>query len=221
MRTMARRTLSSIEQSTTTVKVVVVGDSGVGKTSLVVRYAKGTFNPFQEPTIGAAFVGQTIRLQEGGDNENGNRTVQFKIWDTAGQERYHSLTPLYFRGAGAAILVFDICRYSSFQTLCRWILEIRKEIGIVVVAVVGNKADLEAERSIQQADAEAWAEDIGAQFYMETSAKNDTNVTALFRQLAQHAADKLPPDTETQTTTAQQSNTIDFSETRSSSSCSC
>jgi len=211
----------------TTVKVVLVGDSGVGKTSLVLRYVKGSFHPFQEPTIGAAFLTRTQELPEEGEDENdqndgaeaerndvdglgssnsrrkkrtarkGRHLVHLKIWDTAGQERYQSLTPLYFRGAGAAVLVFDICRLHSFQALRRWITEIRKHTladgESMLLMVVGNKSDLAEGRSIPYEDARNFAESRGA-FYVETSAKDDRNVQRLFAELSRRAAERLPPD---------------------------
>jgi len=186
----------------TTVKVVIVGDSGVGKTSLVLRYVKNAFQPFQEPTIGAAFLSKTVAVVEGSgssdggipENQSNRHDVHMKIWDTAGQERYQSLTPLYFRGAGAAILVYDICRMHSFRALQKWIRLVQENPSIELLIVVGNKSDLDAERSVQESDARLFAEEHGASLYVETSAKSDTNVRYLFEQLARRAAEVLPPD---------------------------
>jgi len=88
-------------------KLVLLGESAVGKSSLVLRFVKGQFHEYQESTIGAAFLTQTVCLQD--------ITVKFEIWDTAGQERYHSLAPMYYRGAQAAIVVYDITNQVSFQ----------------------------------------------------------------------------------------------------------
>lgn len=172
------------------VKVVILGESGVGKTSLVVRYVNKTYHPFLEPTIGAAFFGQTIELPDQ------SSVVHLKIWDTGGQERYHSLAPLYYRGSGAAIFVYDICRIHSFQTLKRWVRELEEndaEFSQRVIALVGNKSDLTDHRSVPRQDAELYAEEIGA-YYVETSAKDDANVQLLFEELARRAALILPPD---------------------------
>jgi len=93
-------------------KLVLLGDSAVGKSSLVLRFVRGQFFEYQESTIGAAFLTQTVALNE--------TTVKFEIWDTAGQERYHSLAPMYYRGAAAAIVVYDITnRVSTTLALCR------------------------------------------------------------------------------------------------------
>ncbi|KAH1219431.1 hypothetical protein AAZV13_13G317000 [Glycine max] len=87
-------------------KLVLLGDMGTGKTSIALRFVKGHFFPNQEPTIGAAFFTQILSLSEA--------TVKFDVWDTAGQERYHSLAPMYYRGAAAAIVVYDISSVDTF-----------------------------------------------------------------------------------------------------------
>lgn len=88
-------------------KLVLLGESSVGKSSLVLRFVKGQFHEFQESTIGAAFLTQTVQIDD--------TTVKFEIWDTAGQERYHSLAPMYYRGAQAAIVVYDITNKETFH----------------------------------------------------------------------------------------------------------
>jgi small GTP-binding protein len=123
-----------------------------------------------------------------------SKTVLLKIWDTAGQERYQSLTPLYFRGATAALLVYDVSKYHSFHTLSRWVRELKQfggpqlhsngGNGSILLTVVANKADLAHEmRSVDIDEARAFAKSIGA-VYMETSAKNDINVHLVFQELA-------------------------------------
>ena len=94
-----------LKNSKTIIKLVLLGESAVGKSSLVLRFVKGQFHEYQESTIGAAFLTQTICLDDA--------TVKFEIWDTAGQERYHSLAPMYYRGAQAAIVVYDITNQVS------------------------------------------------------------------------------------------------------------
>ena len=169
------------------VKLVLLGDSGVGKTSLVLRFVHNEFHPFQESTIGAAFFSKAVKTTDSSD-----RWVQFKIWDTAGQERYQSLTPLYFRGADVAVLVYDITRIHSFQTLQRWVRELRAHgPPSIIMAVVGNKVDLADHRSVQEDDARHYAESIDA-LYMETSCRDNNNVTELFQELATRAAAKAP-----------------------------
>merc|ERR1712205_48184 len=116
-------------------KLVLLGDSAVGKSSLVLRFVRGQFFEYQESTIGAAFLTQTVALND--------TTVKFEIWDTAGQERYRSLAPMYYRGAAAAIVVFDITNKESFNGAKSWVKELqRRGDPNVVIALAGNKADL-------------------------------------------------------------------------------
>ncbi|CAI0392546.1 unnamed protein product [Linum tenue] len=98
---------------------VLLGDPGAGKSSLVLRFVKGQFVEFQESTIGAAFFSQTLVVNDA--------TVKFEIWDTAGQERYHSLAPMYYRGAAAAIIVYDITNPASFDRAKKWVLELQAQ----------------------------------------------------------------------------------------------
>ena len=99
-------------------KVVFLGDTAVGKSCLAVRFVRNEFFEFQEPTIGAAFLGKTI-------NANDKR-YKFEIWDTAGQERYRSLAPMYYRGAKAAVIVYDITDEDTFKGAKTWVSEIKK-----------------------------------------------------------------------------------------------
>ncbi|CAN0854962.1 Ras-related protein RABF2a [Linum grandiflorum] len=100
-------------------KLVLLGDPGAGKSSLVLRFVKGQFVEFQESTIGAAFFSQTLAVND--------VTVKFEIWDTAGQERYHSLAPMYYRGAAAAIIVYDITNSASFDRAKKWVQELQAQ----------------------------------------------------------------------------------------------
>lgn len=113
-------------------KVVLLGESAVGKSSLVLRFVKREFHEFQESTIGAAFLTQTVQIDD--------TTVKFEIWDTAGQERYHSLAPMYYRGAQAALIVYDITSKDSFHKAQNWIRELQRQANAnIVIALVGNK----------------------------------------------------------------------------------
>lgn len=102
-------------------KLVLLGESAVGKSSLVLRFVKGQFHEYQESTIGAAFLTQTLSME---DSE-----VKFEIWDTAGQERYNSLAPMYYRGAQAAIVVYDILNQDSFQRAQTWVNELQRKVS--------------------------------------------------------------------------------------------
>lgn len=161
-------------------KLVLLGDTAVGKSCLVVRFVRNEFFEYQEPTIGAAFLTQTVQLEDA--------TVKFEIWDTAGQERYRSLAPMYYRGAAAAIVVYDVTNKDSFNGAKSWVKELqRRGDPNVVIALAGNKADLEGRRQVQYEEAHAYAEENGI-VHMETSAKSALNVKSIFIEIAK----KLP-----------------------------
>lgn len=168
-------------------KLVLLGDTAVGKSCLVVRFVRDEFFEFQEPTIGAAFLTQTITLEDA--------TVKFEIWDTAGQERYRSLAPMYYRGAAAAIVVYDITNKESFNGAKSWVKELqRRGDPNVIIALAGNKADMEAKRKIDFEEAHQYAQENGI-LHLETSAKSASNVRALFQEIAQKLP-KNPPQPE-------------------------
>mmetsp|Transcript_15551 Transcript_15551/g.35852 ORF Transcript_15551/g.35852 Transcript_15551/m.35852 type:complete len:195 (+) Transcript_15551:154-738(+) len=168
-------------------KLVLLGDTAVGKSCLVVRFVRDEFFEFQEPTIGAAFLTQTVALDDS--------TVKFEIWDTAGQERYRSLAPMYYRGAAAAIVVYDITNPDSFTGAKSWVKELqRRGDPNVVIALAGNKADLESRRKVEFEEANSYAEENGI-LHLETSAKNANNVKALFVEIAKKLP-KNPPQPE-------------------------
>eukprot|EP00698_Gefionella_okellyi_P021066 TRINITY_DN6717_c0_g1_i1.p1 TRINITY_DN6717_c0_g1~~TRINITY_DN6717_c0_g1_i1.p1 ORF type:complete len:228 (+),score=27.95 TRINITY_DN6717_c0_g1_i1:69-686(+) len=161
-------------------KLVLLGDSAVGKSSLVLRFVRGQFSEYQESTIGAAFLTQTVALND--------ITVKFEIWDTAGQERYHSLAPMYYRGAAAAIVVYDITNKDTFYRAQQWVKELQRQGSPnIVIALAGNKVDLESNRKVEQEEGQHYAEENGI-FFMETSAKTAQNVNELFVEIAK----KLP-----------------------------
>ncbi|KAG4129373.1 hypothetical protein ERO13_D09G076500v2 [Gossypium hirsutum] len=155
---------------------VLLGDVGTGKSSLVLRFVRGQFVEFQESTIGAAFFSQTLAVDDA--------TVKFEIWDTAGQERYHSLAPMYYRGAAAAIIVYDITNLASFERAKRWIEELQAQGNSdMVMALAGNKADLLDAKNVETEEAKTYAQENGL-FFVETSAKTSSNVNNIFYEIA-------------------------------------
>lgn len=165
-------------------KLVLLGESAVGKSSLVLRFVKDQFDDYRESTIGAAFLTQTVSL-------DAQTTVKFEIWDTAGQERYKSLAPMYYRNANCAVVVYDITQPSSLDKAKAWIRELQRQADPnIIIALAGNKADLAStRRAIPTEEAEKYAQEEGLLF-LETSAKNSSNVSELFTMIAR----KLPTE---------------------------
>ncbi|PVU88928.1 hypothetical protein BB559_005318 [Furculomyces boomerangus] len=158
-------------------KLVLLGESAVGKSSVVLRFVKDRFDEYKESTIGAAFLTKTIAL------ENGD-TVKFEIWDTAGQERYKSLAPMYYRNANCAVVVYDITQTTSFERAQSWIQELKKQADSnIIIALAGNKIDLSDKRTVSTIEGQNFAEENNLLFF-ETSAKESTKISDIFTQLA-------------------------------------
>lgn len=158
-------------------KVVFVGDSSSGKSSIITRFMHDYFEPNYQATIGIDFLSKIMKLSDG-------RSVRLQLWDTAGQERFKSLIPSYIRGADAAMVVYDISSYASFEHTARWIDDIRQERADAVICLVGNKTDLgNSLRQVSTEEAEAHAQKYGVMF-LECSAKAGYNVKKLFAKLA-------------------------------------
>ncbi|KAH8110593.1 ras-domain-containing protein [Phellopilus nigrolimitatus] len=157
------------------------GESAVGKSSLVLRFVKDQFDDYRESTIGAAFLTQTVPLEDGS-------TVKFEIWDTAGQERYKSQAPMYYRNANCAVVVYDITQPASLEKARTWIRELQRQADpSIVIALCGNKLDLAERRQVTQEEAQKYAEEEGL-MWGETSAKSGEGVATIFNLLA----NKLP-----------------------------
>ncbi|ORC85020.1 small GTP-binding protein RAB6 [Trypanosoma theileri] len=165
--------------STSTVvkhKIVLLGDQSVGKTSLVTRFMYDTFDQQYQATIGIDFFSKTMHVD--------NRTVRLHVWDTAGQERFRSLIPSYIRNSSGTLVVYDITSRPSFLSTFKWIDEVRAERGDdVVIVLVGNKCDAQDKREVSTEEAQKKAEEYNLMF-MEVSARQGTNVKALFRRMA-------------------------------------
>ncbi|TFY78395.1 hypothetical protein EWM64_g5614 [Hericium alpestre] len=162
-------------------KLVLLGESAVGKSSLVLRFVKDQFDDYRESTIGAAFLTQTVTLDDG-------TVVKFEIWDTAGQERYKSLAPMYYRNANCAVVVYDITQSASLEKARNWIRELQRQADpSIIIALCGNKSDLAARRQVSQEEAQKYAEEEGL-MWAETSAKTGEGVSEIFTAIAK----KLP-----------------------------
>lgn len=164
-------------------KIVLLGESSVGKTSIASTFTGSSFNEKIESTIGAAYF-TIVR-------EIDNKQRRVEIWDTAGQERYHSLAPMYYRGAKGALVVFDITNENSFERAKKWVIELVKVAKVdIVITLVGNKSDLKKNRQVQYETADNYAKTNNLT-YFETSAKNNSNIDLIFDETV-----KLIPEPE-------------------------
>eukprot|EP01041_Mallomonas_annulata_P009484 gene9484-19707_t len=156
-------------------KVVLIGDSGVGKSNLLSRFTRNEFNLESKSTIGVEFATKSIQVE--------SKTIKAQIWDTAGQERYRAITSAYYRGAVGALLVYDISKHVTFENVERWLKELRDHAEPnIVVMLVGNKSDLRHRRAVTTEEAMAFAESNNLAF-IETSALDATGVEEAFRQI--------------------------------------
>lgn len=162
-------------------KVIILGSSTVGKSSIVTRLIRDTFTTNTVSTIGAAFLSKTIDV--------GDVQVKMMIWDTGGSERYRSMAPMYFHDAHAAIIVYDITSPQSFQEVKFWLKELEeKGPQTIQIALVGNKSDLEEERAVSAQMGREFATKHIIEIWMETSARTGENIKPLFEALASRIA---------------------------------
>ncbi|KAK9713073.1 hypothetical protein RND81_06G001200 [Saponaria officinalis] len=153
-------------------KVVLIGDSAVGKSQILARFARDDFSLDSKATIGVEFQTRTLVIH--------HKSVKAQIWDTAGQERYRAVTSAYYRGAVGALLVYDITKRQTFEHIPRWLQELRAHADKnIVIMLIGNKSDLEDQRAVATEDAQEFAEKEEL-FFLETSALEATNVEAAF-----------------------------------------
>ncbi|KAH7883727.1 GTP-binding protein ypt5 [Phlebopus sp. FC_14] len=208
---MADAASGSVDRSVQ-VKLVLLGEAAVGKSSVVLRFVSNDFQANKEPTIGAAFLTQKCRLED--------RVLRYEIWDTAGQERFHSLAPMYYRNAQAAVVVYDVTKATSLEKAKSWVKELQRQANAnIVIALAGNKIDLvqpcsspsatsasesedeaddatatpgealsptggqESLRQVPREEAQAYATEAGLLFF-ETSAKTGEGVVEIFTEIA-------------------------------------
>eukprot|EP00831_Metopus_contortus_P033548 TRINITY_DN2687_c0_g1_i5.p1 TRINITY_DN2687_c0_g1~~TRINITY_DN2687_c0_g1_i5.p1 ORF type:complete len:256 (+),score=46.33 TRINITY_DN2687_c0_g1_i5:49-816(+) len=172
------------EMKKCTIKVVIVGDASVGKTSLMQQYVQSIFSTQYKATIGAEFLSKEVIIDD--------KQVSMQIWDTAGQEKYQSVQRVFYRGADACIIVYDITNIQSFANIKRWKEEFLNAANVsnpegFPLALIGNKSDLITERKIAYAKAAQWAKENGELPYFESSAKTAINVKEAFECIAQKA----------------------------------
>ncbi|XP_030762040.1 ras-related protein Rab-39B [Sitophilus oryzae] len=169
-------------------RLILIGDSTVGKSSLLKYFTDGKFAELSDPTVGVDFFARLIEVK------NGTR-IKLQLWDTAGQERFRSITKSYYRNSVGAFLVYDICNRSSFEHIPQWMNEARRNIEPhrPVFALVGCKADLVSNgvhREVSQEEAKAFAEQHGI-FHVETSSKNGMNVEEAFTAVTQEVYNRV------------------------------
>jgi len=156
-------------------KVVLIGDSGVGKSNLLSRFTRDEFNLETKSTIGVEFATRSIQTE--------GKTIKAQIWDTAGQERYRAITSAYYRGAVGALLVYDIAKFSTFKNVERWLNELRENADRnIVIMLCGNKSDLRHLREVPTEEAKSFAEAQKLSF-IETSALDATNVELAYQNI--------------------------------------
>jgi Ras-related protein Rab-21 len=157
-------------------KVVLLGEGRVGKTSILIRFCKNTFNDRQQPTLQASYLDRKVTIE--------GQSVSLSVWDTAGQERFHALGPIYYRDADAALCVYDITDGDSLDRVKKWVQELKNHASDkIVIAIAGNKIDLEKRRHVSKENALALAKSVGAEHF-DTSAKLNKGLQEAFLHLA-------------------------------------
>jgi Ras-related protein Rab-2A len=182
-------------------KFIIIGDSSVGKSCILLRFTEGRYKTEHEPTLGVEFGSKNIKV--------GDQVIKIQIWDTAGQESFKSITRSYYKGSIAALIVYDITRRESFENLSKWLYEVKSHSHEKVeIVLIGNKSDLSSKylqflfrREISFEEGEAFAKKNGFEFF-ETSAQSGDKVEDVFRMLATRIVKKIEtreinPDNET------------------------
>ena len=159
-------------------KVLLLGDSTVGKTCFLKKYTDKTFQDVHMSTIGLDYRVKTMTLKSG-------KVVKLQIWDTAGQDRFRAITKNYYKGANGIILIYDVTSIQTYENVKNWISQIREEASPnVIIYIAGNKIDLEEERKIKTEEGQKLAEELGLPFF-ETAAKTGVNINESFEDLVE------------------------------------
>lgn len=173
----------TLEKDDNIIKIVIVGDSGVGKSNILSRFTQDDFNQESKPTVGVELSERTIKIED--------KIIKIHIWDTAGQEKFKSITSAYYKGAKGAMIVYDISKRDSFNSIGKWYQEVReygdKNLSVILV---GNKSDLVLLRSVENEELIEKSKLLGIILlfivgipYMETSAANSSNIDESFQLL--------------------------------------
>ena len=167
--------ISNFEKEYYKLKLIVIGDSGVGKTNIIKRYISNTFTIDTKSTVGVEFFTKTFKINED--------ILKLEIWDTAGQERYKAITSAYYRGSRGALIVYDISRIETYNNVDKWITELKEKVeGSFKLLLIGNKSDLKEERKMSIETAMHKARQLNVPL-METSAFNSTNIKKAFETI--------------------------------------
>ncbi|KAG5510323.1 hypothetical protein JKF63_07651 [Porcisia hertigi] len=170
-----------MEETNLSFKIVLTGDSGVGKSNLMTRYTTNEYSHETPSTIGVEFMTKSVKVE--------NRDVKIQIWDTAGQERFRAISRSIYHGAKGAMLVYDITNQTSFDSIPTWLQELRIFVpATCCIFLIGNKCDLEHLRVVKKETADRFARENGLSF-LETSALEKTNVDKAFEWLAKSVYD--------------------------------
>ena len=164
-------------------KFIVIGDSSVGKSNILLRYTQNEFNQEYQSTIGVEFGAKNIKIN--------NKIYRIQIWDTAGQENFRSITRAYYKNSVCALVVYDITKRESFENVQSWIQDCRNQSPkTIIMVLVGNKNDLENERDVSFDEGEQFAKNNNMIFY-ETSAKTGKNVNEIFENTVNNISKKI------------------------------
>ena len=159
-------------------KVLLLGDTTVGKTCFLMKYTDKTFQDIHMATIGLDYRLKTMKLKSG-------KNIKLQIWDTAGQDRFRAITKNYYKGSHGIILIYDVTNVQTFENVKQWVSQIREEASPnVVIYIAGNKIDMEEDRKVNKEEGEKLAEELGFPF-VETSAKSGININETFEDLVE------------------------------------
>ena len=159
-------------------KILLLGDSTVGKTCFLMKYTDKTFQDIHMATIGLDYRLKSMKLKSG-------KNIKLQIWDTAGQDRFRAITKNYYKGSHGIILIYDVTNVQTFENVKQWVSQIREEASAnVIIYIAGNKIDMEEERKVNKEEGEKLAEELGFPF-VETSAKSGININETFEDLVE------------------------------------